>query len=326
MQVSLMGNAVRIDESVLDDSEKMILALRSLCREYGYERYRMGKFEEYDLYAGHKDFLVSDAVITFTDTDRRLMALRPDVTLSVVKNLRDEPDALRKLCYNENVYRISGSSGAFREIMQAGAECVGRVDSECVAEVLLLSAKCLALCAPSSVLEVSNLDILRDFVHAAAGDRQAELLPLVSEKNLHGVSELCRRAGAREQDTEALLALLRLGGPLAEALPRLRALCAGRGQDARLDELELIASRLERGGAGERTVLDFSAVGNLSYYNGILFRGFAEGVPESVLSGGQYDGLMRKMGKRSGAIGFAVYLDRLEQLSRNRKGTVDGHA
>ena len=32
-----------------------------------------------------------------------------------------------------------------------------------------------------------------------------------------------------------------------------------------------------------------------------------------MLSGGRYDGLMRKMGRRSGGIGFAVYLDALER-------------
>ena len=38
----------------------------------------MSKFEEYDFYAVNKDFLVSDSVITFTDTNGKLMALKPD--------------------------------------------------------------------------------------------------------------------------------------------------------------------------------------------------------------------------------------------------------
>ena len=54
----------------------------------------------------------------------------------------------------------------------------------------------------------------------------------------------------------------------------------------------------------------------MNYYNGIIFRGFISGVPDGVLSGGQYDKLMKKMGRRSGAIGFAVYLDKLQQLRR----------
>ena len=73
---------------VLSGSEKAVYALRSLYTSYGYVQYKMSKFEEYDLYVRNKDFLVSDAVITFTDTDGKLLALKPDVTLSIIKNGR----------------------------------------------------------------------------------------------------------------------------------------------------------------------------------------------------------------------------------------------
>ena len=43
--------------------------------------------------------------------------------------------------------------------------------------------------------------------------------------------------------------------------------------------------------------IDFSLVGNMKYYNGIAIKGFIEGVPQSVISGGQYDNLMKKMGR-----------------------------
>ena len=80
---------MKINDDLLLDSEKIIFALRSLYSEYGYKPYRMSKFEEYDLYAENKEFLVSDNVITFTDTDGKLMALKPDVSLSIIKNGRN---------------------------------------------------------------------------------------------------------------------------------------------------------------------------------------------------------------------------------------------
>jgi ATP phosphoribosyltransferase regulatory subunit len=61
-------------------------------------------------------------------------------------------------------------------------------------------------------------------------------------------------------------------------------------------------------------VLDFSAVSNMNYYNGVIFQGFISSLPGSVLSGGQYDNLMRRLRRRSGAVGFAVYLDQIERL------------
>lgn len=59
--------------------------LRGLYERYGYRRFKMSKFEEYDLYVRNKDFLVSDRMITFTDARGILMALKPDVTLSIIK-------------------------------------------------------------------------------------------------------------------------------------------------------------------------------------------------------------------------------------------------
>jgi len=66
--------------------------------------------------------------------------------------------------------------------------------------------------------------------------------------------------------------------------------------------------------------IDFSVVNDINYYNGVLLKGFVEGVPQDVLSGGQYDQLMHKMGRKSGAIGFAVYTDLLEQRVQPDEG------
>jgi ATP phosphoribosyltransferase regulatory subunit len=72
---------------------------------------------------------------------------------------------------------------------------------------------------------------------------------------------------------------------------------------------------LKDNGLESRVRLDFSVVNDMDYYNGIVFQGFVEGIPAGVLSGGQYDRLVRKLGKNAGAIGFAVYLDELARLN-----------
>ena len=83
---------------------------------------------------------------------------------------------------------------------------------------------------------------------------------------------------------------------------------------AAYEELCAICDMLSESGDVGRIMLDFSTVTDMSYYNGIIFKGFVNGIPDSILSGGRYDSLMKKMGKRSGAIGFAVYLDMLDRL------------
>jgi ATP phosphoribosyltransferase regulatory subunit len=60
---------------------------------------------------------------------------------------------------------------------------------------------------------------------------------------------------------------------------------------------------------------DPTVSGDMSYYDGIIFQGYAEGIPSALLSGGRYDSLMRKFGRSQGAIGFAVYIDMLERAA-----------
>ena len=99
--------------------EQAVFALRGLYQCYGYTPYKMSRFEEYDLYVRNKDFLISDRIITFSGEGGKLMALKPDVTLSIVKNAPEASGVVQKVYYSENVYRD------YREIMQAGLECVG---------------------------------------------------------------------------------------------------------------------------------------------------------------------------------------------------------
>ena len=108
------------DLNLLKNEELAVYKLRSLYKSYGYLPFKMSKFEDYDLYARNKDFLVSDRVITFNDTDGRLLALKPDVTLSIIKNTKGISTDKQKVYYNENVYRVSGSTGQFQELMQTG--------------------------------------------------------------------------------------------------------------------------------------------------------------------------------------------------------------
>jgi ATP phosphoribosyltransferase regulatory subunit len=306
-----------IDERVMDAQERIGFRLRGLYSEAGYSRYRMSKFEEYDLYSRNKDFLFSEGVITFTDTNGRLMALKPDVTLSIVRNGQDAPGQVRKVYYHENVYRVSNAEDGFREQTQVGVECMGSVDGACVAEVLKLAAKSLQLCAKDFVLEISHLDMLSAFVDRIAPDDRVreQILECAGEKNIHGIRRICRENGMAEGAEEPLITLLGLYGTPKTVIPKIRKLAEENGTEDAAAEL----TRAVAGFAGtemeNRIQIDFSATGDMKYYNGIIFKGFISGIPGSVLSGGQYDHLMRRMGRRDRAVGFAVFLNMMERLT-----------
>ena len=88
-----------LDQNILRSDEQTIFRLRGLYENYVYRRFKMSKFEAYDLYVRNKDFLVSDRMITFTDARGVLMALKPDVTLSIIKNTNATSESNEKLYY-----------------------------------------------------------------------------------------------------------------------------------------------------------------------------------------------------------------------------------
>lgn len=300
-------------EMTLGRDEKLMYSLRSLYTSNGYSQFRMSKFEEYDLYSKNKDFLISDGVITFTDMTGKLMALKPDVTFSIIKNTADEKGMIKRVCYNENVYRMSDSTHDFTEIMQSGVECIGDIDTYSVCEVLMLAGKSLELTEESYVLDVSHLGYIEGLLVDVGECDRAAVLKCISEKNAHGLDALL---GER---SEKIKRLAKLYGSFDEVMSELEELNVNEITDSALKELKTINDYLEKC-EKFNIKLDFSAVGNMNYYNGIVFKGFVPGAPTAVLSGGRYDKLMKKLGKRSGAIGFALYHDRLKYISREAKG------
>lgn len=298
-------------ESVLKNDEKAIFELRGLYRKYGYAQYKMSKFEEYDLYVRNKDFLVSDNIITFTDTDGKLMALKPDVTLSIIKNGADKKDSVQKVYYNENVYRISKGSRSYKEIMQVGLECIGDIDDYCIYEALMLAAESLKNISGEYVLDISHLGIVSAVIDSLGVPDKLKhrIIKCIGEKNTFGISEICAEVGANPENA---LKLVSTYGPSKKVIPVLKEMNIAKEAVA---QLEKIIALLENGGYNVN--MDFSVINDMNYYNGFVFKGFIKGISSGVLSGGQYDKLMQKMGRTSGAVGFAVYLDMLERLTDN---------
>ena len=279
--------------------------LEELCRRYGYARYKMSRFEEYELYVRNKDFLQSDRVITFSGPDGRLLAMKPDVTLSIIKNAPETPGAVRKVHYRENVYRQDRDSGHFKEILQAGLECVGDVGFYETAEVVYLAAKALEALGGQTILSLSHVGLIRWALDDSGLPESArkQALDCLRQKREQELRALCQTHNARDS---LLLGLLR-----ARTIEDLSALPEN-GLDA-WQELRQIVALLDTRGCGSRIRLDFSLGNDMQYYSGLVFKGYARGLPSHILSGGQYDLLLRKMGKNAQAIGFAVYLDQLEE-------------
>lgn len=300
----------------LTRAERAVFGLRALYESRGYARFKVNKFEEYDFYAGCKSFLTSDAVLTFTDSTGRLMALKPDVTLSIVKNAGRDGRDVTKVYYNESVYRDYGDGNGFREITQTGLECIGAVDAAEVGEAVSLASGSLDVIASGrkTLLALSHMGVVSGILRAADADPAlyGELLGYMEKRNAPGMLRAAAEAGLAEDAANRLIALSSVYGSPDEVRDELVGICGDvPGCADALDELFRITAPLDPG-EKEKIKIDFSVGGDMKYYTGIVFRGYLDGIPKSVLSGGAYDGLLRGMGKSHGGIGFAVSTDLLE--------------
>lgn len=311
---------MKYKKAELKPDEKACLELRSLYEQYGYKKYKMSKFEEYSLYVENKDFLASDKVITFTDLDGRLLALKPDVTLSIIKNTQATAECNEKLYYIENVYRESRESHTFKEISQMGLEYIGKVDAYCITEIIALAAKSLKTISKDYILEISHMSFVVELLESlqVAEHTKLKLLRLIRSKNVDGIRRTAEGASLSELQVESLCRLPYLYGDVMKTIKEARKISLNGAMDKALNELSETYGALKALGLAKNIQVDLSIVNDIDYYNGIIFKGYIKELGKSVLAGGQYDQAMAHLGKKVDAIGFALYLNEINRITEEK--------
>lgn len=300
----------------LNSEQRACVLLKKLYLSYGYEYFRLPGFEEYSLYAENKSFLPEGDAITFT-AGGKLLALRPDVTMSVVKNMR-AAQGTKKVFYDENVYR-RGRDGSVGEVAQMGVEVIGDVDGAVECECIELALGTLATISDKYLLDLSHAGIVKkveEFAQLSPKDGE-EYRQYLSRKNRHDFERFLTRAGVDGKGAEMLRSLIVLPPKQEDAFSELykMAKCVDIGRE--IEELKEMAQ------GRERIELNFSVVGDRDYYSGAMFKGYIEGAPAAALSGGRYDGLAQKLGLKAGAIGFALYLGEIPRYAGDKPKSAD---
>ena len=315
---------MKAQKAKLQRDEIVTLELRGLYEQLGYRKYKMGRFEEYRLYVENKDFLGSDKVISFTDLDGRLLALKPDVTLSIIKNSKATRKDSEKLYYIENVYRESKESHTYQEIHQMGLEFIGDVDRYGVVEVLSLAAQSLKAVSPDYLLEISHMSFVVEFLNKLeiSENVKFKLLKLIRNKNVSGLKKTALAEKLTEKEREVLLAIPNLYGDVGKTIKAAKALAIYPEMLRSVEELEEVLVLLKVAGHRGNCQIDFSMINDIDYYNGIVFRGYVKELARLVLAGGQYDLAMKRFGKDVDAIGFALYLNEVSRIN-GKKGATD---
>lgn len=298
-----------IDTCTLPKDERTYLELGKLFEDNGYRLYKMRKFEEYSLYLENKNFLGSESVLTFQGFGGKLMALKPDVTLSIVKNVQIGESGCEKLYYRESVYRTERGGSDFKEINQMGLECIGNFDNATTIEICSLAVKSLATIDDEFVFAVSHMGFVSGLLDACGVNgptAKKAVLECLRSRNAHDIAAAA--VGSDENAVKKLAALASAGTNFEDALALAKTLADTEETVAAVNELSALCDELRSTPFFDRVRLDFSVLNDIDYYNGVIFQGYVRRVPKLILSGGRYDGLLARIGKDIKAMGFALSL------------------
>ena len=287
--------------------EETLFTLRYIWSEKGYKKYRLSQAEEYDFYVRNKEFLDNREIISFTDKDGVLMALKPDITLSLVRSIEDIESEIQRIMYFENVYRIPQLSESFKEIMQTGLECFGPLTKKEIVEVVELAQESLELINSNYYLSISHMGVINSLLKGIDKEDCEIIIENLKRRNISKLRKLANEKDYLKRNVECFITLL------SETLTK-REICTYlRNNDVdneSIVELEAIINEND----SERIVFDFSQLGAFGYYNGLILKGYIYSSPIPILRGGEYSLLLKKMEKKiKRAIGFALYMNEIEE-------------
>ena len=298
----------------MSKKDLVLLNIRKMYDSYGYKKISLPSFEEYDLYNENKDFIDRN-VLTVMSPNGKLLALRPDITLSVAKKVsKDQSLKYSKIYYQENTYNLTKYVG-YEEDEQLGIELIGKESTFLDFEIINLAVKSLDIINKKSMIVLSHAGFISSVFENfdLEYEIKEQILDCINRKNSHDIQKILKRNEHISENVKKLIYKIpELSGNLENIEKELLKYEINVNTKKILSELKRLNSLLMKFYKKSKIIFDFSVVKNLNYYNGIILQGYIEGFPNVILTGGRYDKLFEKFGVDTGAVGFAILTDGLK--------------
>ncbi|MFI3114561.1 MAG: ATP phosphoribosyltransferase regulatory subunit [Clostridia bacterium] len=304
----------------LDKKGQIALKLEDMYSKFGFSKYQMSRFEEYSFYMENETFLGDNRVITFYGPNGKLLALKPDITMSIVKNCLKTAEKNHKIYYNESVFRIPKDGDEFKEIHQIGVEFIGQISTYQTLEILNLAKRSLEQIDENYMLCISNMGLIFKFFEKMNLNslQKTEILLNMKQKNVHDLEKFLKNENI--DDLGIFTKLINLDSDVESGMKQLKEIFKESDYSEEISEMENIAKFLPEIMQKDKVFMDFSHISCTNYYNGLIFTGYISGVAQPALKGGRYDKLVSKMGNLDkSALGFAVDLSATEKILLTKK-------
>ncbi|ODA42307.1 ATP phosphoribosyltransferase regulatory subunit [Desulfosporosinus sp. BG] len=260
------------------------------------------------------DIEQDDSLYKFFDREGRILALRPELTMSIARlvstRMRGGDFPLR-LCYGADVYR--NTAVRHREFRQVGVELVGSDQELADAEVIALAVEAIAgLGLKNYQFNLGHMGIFSGLMLEAGVDEglQSKLEEALARKDMVGVERWVSQSRLPTRVQELLLRLPHFHGG-EEILDEVLDWSERPAIQEAVERLRKIYRYLNYFGVQENVSLDLGILRGFSYYTGAVFEGYVPGMGFPVVEGGRYDTLYSDFGVSLPATGFAIHLGTL---------------
>lgn len=281
---------------------------------FGFERVWLPTFEFAEVLA--RSHGLEGAALKFIEPETgEVVALRSDMTPQIARVVATRfgtaPRPLR-LCYQGSVVRRRKERARTEsQVVQAGAELIGRGGAEGDFEVIeTLCSAVRAAHLEDFVLDLGHCGIAASLMQRVSPETAAELTDALAAKDITALELAGRRAGLDKTSLGALARLPELHGGdevWGKAEPHLR----GTDAEGPFRDLHALYRRASASGFAPSVIVDLGETRAVDYYTGPVFQLLAHGPGEPIASGGRYDALYDRFGAPSPAAGFAIDLNHL---------------
>ena len=298
---------------------KVEQAMRDVCHRFGFGEVVTPTFEHSELFTLRSGQGIIDEMYVFKDKGDREMALRPEITASVIRfyvnDMSTAPKPL-KLYYVGNCFRYENpQSGRYREFFQLGAELIGAKTPETDAEVIALAVNCIRNAGLENfVVRVGHIGILKSMVKDQIKDEKtaAEVLRMIDKEDWDALGDMFDAKALPRQLFEKITSVADIRGGLEE-LNNLEDLEATLHLKETFNILKLYGI--------DDAQVDLGIVRGLDYYSGMVFEIDAPrlGAEKQILGGGSYTLSELFGGEPVFSTGFAIGIDRVVLASEAEK-------
>ena len=305
-------NFLKIEDEMKYFQRMFILRkeIENFLYKEGYMNIEPSIFEEYDEFTSVNSRIDRKTTVKILESNSDILILSPDITTGIINKFmpRWDYDLMLKIFYYGKTYKHNGTG--IRENREMGVEIIGDKSPNIDQDTLMTAERIINRYSENYLFEIGNSKFLKGIMTACSFNKEDydNILDLLYLKNNQELSDYLSELKYRDP-MSTLLNILNLEGTYEEIIGKLEGLYLNDMMKAGLQELKTVDDYMKN--ITDKIIYDLSMVSELSYYDGIIFRGYIQGSNTEIIKGGRYDSFTEQFGIKIPAIGFTVELDEL---------------